>query len=627
MSVAVGDFVGSGTTDQIAFTTASSAGITMTVCKIEKDSSGNYSYREIVTENCCTYTGPMKDGYVGGRPDFYPAADTVAGDFDGDGNTEIAVVFKDDKPHSDDPDKLVFGQLNITIFKWDSDSGSFSKGANSIAVNYYNVYSYNYFATYRVNLLGLKAARADWNGEGKDGIAVLFFGHYSSEYEYDHGHYDYEQVCPYFMYWYCDEYTINPKQATFDTNNNQYFDGWGIRYGPLNDHGTPSQCIFGDKTENEEGTFYYFNQNGTKHGVPLHGYFPYVDRTFSLASGPFTGQLGTLKMIDDLAVSWSGIDGHDPRADYGHAYIFKVNHNPATATGQFIGVSTGKEVLSVYNSASTYRLALVGADFLGEGVELEEPVHLKTEGDRTYAAILQTPPYHVDYIPVPWGDEPTTPALTNFTYTEDLKSEYDHESSSETGQDVNFDMKGSAETIESLGTGEVSSTYVKIASFALEKAGAKDAGAVLGMLTDKVETTKSEANQSSISMALTDRFETSTSDRVLYYSSNVHTWRYPIKEPAPDWLFANLIEGDPSSASGDKFLTFSMADDPVSHATAGLEDDCYQPLHEEGNLFSYPTNLAQIPGYQNRQLTLTDQSSITYSPGSYSRSITVTKEA
>ena len=70
-----------------------------------------------------------------------------------------------------------------------------------------------------------------------------------------------------------------------------------------------------------------------------------------------------------------------------------------------------------------------------------------------------------------------------------------------------------------------------------------------------------------------------------------------------------------------------MADDPVSHATAGLNDDCYQPLHEEGNLFSYPTNLAYIPGYQNRQLTLTDQSSITYSPGSYSRTIAITDTA
>ena len=188
-------------------------------------------------------------------------------------------------------------------------------------------------------------------------------------------------------------------------------------------------------------------------------------------------------------------------------------------------------------------------------------------------------------------------------------------------------MKGSAETIEGLGTGEVSSTYVKVASFALEKAGAKDAGAIIDMLADKVETTKSESNTSSITMSLTDEVSTSTSDTVLYYSSNVHVWRYPIKEPAPSWLLANLIEGDPTSASGDKFLTFSMVDDPVFHVTAGLENDSYQPLHEEGNLFSYPTNVAMIPGYENMQLELTGQSNITYSPGSYTRTVSITQEA
>ncbi|MBQ7193938.1 MAG: hypothetical protein IJR98_06180, partial [Synergistaceae bacterium] len=75
------------------------------------------------------------------------------------------------------------------------------------------------------------------------------------------------------------------------------------------------------------------------------------------------------------------------------------------------------------------------------------------------------------------------------------------------------------------------------------------------------------------------------------------------------------------------FLTFTMADDPVFHTGAGITDDCYQPLHEEGNLFSYPTNLAYIEGYESRQLELTGQSSITYSPGSYTRTITVTDAA
>lgn len=620
VSVAVGDFMGSGTTDQIAYTTASSEGITMTVCQIKKDSGGNYSYETLREENVCTYTGRMKEGYIGGRPDYYPSAETVAGDFDGDGNKEIAVVYKDD---SDEKSEYIFGQVCIKIFKWNKDSGSFTTATQQRAVNYTADEGYERFY---INFLGLKAVRADVNGEGRDGIVILLLGHehfhwYDASMTYQ-WHYT-ESIYPYFTYVFFEPGTINPIAPT-----GEYFDGQGVFRGPLKDHDSSKGYLFGKKESGSdfERVFIYFELHDVpQEGFKLHGDYPYVDRTFTLASGPFTGQLGTFKMIDDLAVSWSGRIDEDFYADKGHVLVFKSEHR--ASDGRFIGASRGhNEVLNITNASNKDKLAVVGADFLGEGVELESPVHLKTEGDRTYAAILQTPPYHVDNIPVPWGADPTTPALTNFTYNKDLKASYTHETSSETGQDVNFNMKGSAETIEAAETGDIS-VIKKVASFALEKAGAKDAGKVLDMLADKVESTKSEADKSSTKMVLSDYFETSTSDRVLYYSSNVHTWRYPIKEPAPSWLLANLIEGDPTSASGDKFLTFTMADDPVSHASAGLEDDCYQPLHEEGNLFSYPTNLAYIPGYQNRQLTLTDQSSITYSPGSYSRTIAITDSA
>ena len=74
VSVAVGDFMGSGTTDQIAFTTASAEGITMTVCQIKKDSGGDYSYETLREETVCTYTGRMKRGYIENGADYYPSA-------------------------------------------------------------------------------------------------------------------------------------------------------------------------------------------------------------------------------------------------------------------------------------------------------------------------------------------------------------------------------------------------------------------------------------------------------------------------------------------------------------------------------------------------------------------------
>lgn len=216
VSVAAGDFMGTGTTDQIAFTTASAQGITMTVCQIKKDSGGNYSYETLKEETVCTYTGRMKRGYIESGVDYYPSAETVAGDFDGDGNKEIAVVFKDD---ADDKNKSVFGRLNITVYKWNKDNGSFDTATQARYVNYQHSWStplgdYGYDEGYdEVNLIGLKAVRADVNGEGRDGIVILLLGkwktwdHYVQTWSGTVRYYD--RVYPYFTYVFFEPGTIN----------------------------------------------------------------------------------------------------------------------------------------------------------------------------------------------------------------------------------------------------------------------------------------------------------------------------------------------------------------------------------------------------------------------------------
>ncbi|MBQ7562340.1 MAG: hypothetical protein IJS99_11030, partial [Synergistaceae bacterium] len=135
--------------------------------------------------------------------------------------------------------------------------------------------------------------------------------------------------------------------------------------------------LFGNEHDNDKSVFYYYVKDGdTQAGHPLHGDYPYVDRTFTLASGPFTGQLGTFKMIDDFAVSWSGKGDEDSDAGKGHVLVFKSEHRDSD--GRFNGVSRkNNEVLNIVNNKPENKLAVFGADFLGEGVELESPVHLK----------------------------------------------------------------------------------------------------------------------------------------------------------------------------------------------------------------------------------------------------------
>ena len=41
---------------------------------------------------------------------------------------------------------------------------------------------------------------------------------------------------------------------------------------------------------------------------------------------------------------------------------------------------------------------MLAADFAGEGVELDVPVHVKDTGDRSYIAVLNAPPYLVDTV-------------------------------------------------------------------------------------------------------------------------------------------------------------------------------------------------------------------------------------
>ena len=58
--------------------------------------------------------------------------------------------------------------------------------------------------------LGLKAARADFDGDGKDELAV-FMIHFYDFYQYwENGDSTTERAYPYLARWYCDKGTITP---------------------------------------------------------------------------------------------------------------------------------------------------------------------------------------------------------------------------------------------------------------------------------------------------------------------------------------------------------------------------------------------------------------------------------
>jgi hypothetical protein len=83
---------------------------------------------------------------------------------------------------------------------------------------------------------------------------------------------------------------------------------------------------------------------------------------------------------------------------------------------------------------------------------------------------------------------------------------------------------------------------------------------------------------------------------------------------------------NPGAVQGDKelFLTFTMSENSPLHTSSSITDSLYQPLHEEGNFFSYPSQIADVEGYNELGL-LADEDTWEFSNNSDATGITFTK--
>ena len=114
-----------------------------------KGSDGKFSCNKILEERVFSYiTDEMKSQVIANKYSRSQAAQAVAGDFDGDGKTEFAVVFKDDVASQNN--------INVTVYKW--NNGSFTKANNKVSYDGKNS-AWNAYVTVNVSALGLKAAR------------------------------------------------------------------------------------------------------------------------------------------------------------------------------------------------------------------------------------------------------------------------------------------------------------------------------------------------------------------------------------------------------------------------------------------------------------------------------------
>lgn len=209
----------------------------------------------------------------------------------------------------------------------------------------------------------------------------------------------------------------------------------------------------------------------------------------------------------------------------------------------------------------------------------------------------------------------------NFNYEPAAKTVYSRSSSNTDVKDTKFEATSSLEAFGPLGIEAKTGTMgmvrqgVKLAAtYLVGKKEVGDAAAkIIENLTDKIKATEAALTNSSKTVGYTNTIEAGKTDSQLFYITRTHLWRYPVKKPVPSWLYGTLEKGNPNAASGDTYLTIVMPDQPSvgSSKSAGevrqgmnAINGLYQPQHEEGNLFSYPTTLSAIPGYSSRQFSL-----------------------
>lgn len=238
--------------------------------------------------------------------------------------------------------------------------------------------------------------------------------------------------------------------------------------------------------------------------------------------------------------------------------------------------------LSEYGSlslgpTSKHRLAI--GDLDGDSMLLGTPTHITLENQITPLLFLNEPPKHID--------PDASGAVTNYTRYSEMFIQY---------------AQSETESTETTNTLDVESNIG--ASITAEEEVGVDIGPVEASTKEKTTISASvgakyediEKDFSSQSTSLTG--QTNRDDFVLYRCHLVDVWRYPVL----GWK----RKADGGASEGQAFyqvvIPGASAEDLDVHLIAGRNIDWYHPVHMNGNVLSYPSDSAQIPGFASDNL-------------------------
>ena len=590
VSMAVGDFDGDKYSNELALMIHTSKEIRLFVYRLNF-SNGRLSLGSLGDSNGMeVYSSDLWMNYL----EEQPVADMAVGDFDADGKDEIAVLYKrpnyatalkNDKGWRSGP---MVGDINCKVYQWNANRRYFDTQETAKDYHYERLKDGAFDdlpEAWVSGVIGLRAVAADLDGDGKSEIATILLG-YVHHKQWDAKIKAYSlRLDDFYAYPHLAVWTFN-RGSTKPVHDDSHVKGggqsgddnynYGTLYNLVQDKNTK---LLGDKPFLEWRYVYYDklykSRNKNEGTSPDSIKYMYAPRMFSIAAGPFTGQLGTFRTVDDIAVSWRDTDGNDC------VTVFKSKLN---ASKQFDGFEDGKLAIKDSIGSETWR-GLVAVDIAGEGVELDRPTHIRKRSDRSYIAALS----HVDNVKVDGTELQEQP--NNFTYSDGMNGgimtvSYGKSTVDSKTDTVKQDLSQSIETMfiaDPTGTDtKVQSTFgtVKgLVGFAsaigeivhgakLENMSTEDKRnavwkpdsptaelpAMMDFLTDKVDTIDQQTNSKSSTTTIDKNITATTHDAILYTDTARHIWRYPVMtRPLPMWMaYGPRIDSTPISADEAK---------------------------------------------------------------------------
>jgi hypothetical protein len=285
----------------------------------------------------------------------------------------------------------------------------------------------------------------------------------------------------------------------------------------------------------------------------------------------------------EVALVYRTSEGINQSTSYG---AFRIQIYDATAG---LGLTKKTEqtivqndiVLQNFDQYGSQKVVVATGDFDGDSVAVGEPDHLVIEGHRDFSAVIAEPPKHIDYIKETEGGSPTelnvsrkggAPDTTDATFYTEYKDkkETDIETKDKSGTDYDWGVQTDVEIERDFGIPKIGGVKAKIEASA-------------GYDYDKK---KEEWNSVYGSTTVGKELKAINDDYLVYRSKNIHVWRYPI-----------IGETEVETKDGKKgqlYIQMTFPSDKKTYNIEGRTAEWYQPVHESGNIFSYPWDKSQI---------------------------------